>query len=170
MLNYDRTDERILDALDVIAKTDAELYRRMMRDDWTVTFRTSDLPDDIRAFVLSHDDHEVYGVTMPRDCAGRADSESAGRTTLIQSNLDRMSERLHVPVAYFTAETIVHEYTHIGQECGDLPIRSEMPAYDAGTEFARKLPYPYGERIAEQSQEAQAQQIIGALVSVYLHH
>jgi hypothetical protein len=163
MLNYDKTDDRIIDALDVIAKYDPALYRRMMRDDWTVTFRMDGLDDDLRAF-LSSPGSDTYGATMPQECTETDGDPNAGRTTLADAAINREAQKLGVPVPIFTAAVVVHEYRHIGQQCWQTPLQAEMPAFDASTEFAQKLPAPYGERMAQFSEESRTNNIISALL------
>src|SRR5215469_8689459 len=115
MLNYDKTDNRILAALDVVAKYDPELYRRMMRDDWTLTFRKDDLPPDVKA-AFDDPSFGAMGVTQSKSCEGVPDATMPGRTTLNDSMLKAGARKLSVPVHYLAAMTVVHEYEHIGQE------------------------------------------------------
>ena len=160
MLNYDKTDDRIIGALDVIAKYDPALYRRMMRDDWTVTYRMSDMDAEIREMLASGD---TYGATIPKVCSEVDGSPNAGQTALASSAIAARAQKVGVPISVFAAAVIVHEYEHIGQNCYQHPLDAEMPAFNASTEFARKLPEPYGARIEQFSEESRRNNIIAAL-------
>jgi hypothetical protein len=171
-MKFDKSDKLLADTLQVIAKYDAALYARMMADDWTVTFRFDDLPADTVAMFRELQKAELYGTTAPKLCMGdmraREALGPAARVTLGAAAIEQRAGILNVPPAMFAASILAHEYTHINQaQCSGDPFRMEPAAYDAGTELARRLPAPYGERIAEFSEENKEQNIIFALLGEF---
>lgn len=68
----------------------------------------------------------------------------------------RAAHREHVPVTDLIADVLVHEFVHTTQ-AGVDSLAFERPAFQAGITFARKLPAPYGKRLAYLSVSTYAQ-------------
>lgn len=164
-MQYDKTDDRILATLDVVAKYDPELYRRMMRDDWTATFSFAGL-SQAGLNALNPPFGVTFGATLAKACEAyrsELNGDAPGRTTLNERSIEWKARNMRVPFEMFAASVLAHEYAHIVQpQCGGPG--AEPPAFEEGTRFARKLPAPYGERIAQLSEESEMQNIVAALL------
>jgi hypothetical protein len=152
-----KTDPSLTPALTIIKETDPRLYAEMQASPWEAHVAvTGDEPaiNDLMAeygpeqgayflYILEH----AYGATV--------DNKSFLNPGMIKNQ----ARVLHVPVDDFTADVLVHEYTHASSY--PAPNLDERHAFAAGTRFAKKLPAAWAGPIARYSEQGTKQVLAG---------
>jgi len=127
-------------ALDVVKRVEPATYDKMQAEYWPV--HVVDGPDDIK-WVLNSDGPlwwasimqslpVSYGITLDADSADAPDDLRLS-TFLNRPDIIYRAGKLGVSVEDFTADVLVHEFTHRDQAA------DEPTAFEAGTKFGREL-------------------------------
>lgn len=136
-MQFDTGNAFISDALSVVRRYDPALYARMVADDWRVT-TDADTYINWASITFTMGDYEsmatAYGATL---------GEPHRQTWLNRPMIRDWAYEHGIPVSDFAASVLVHEYRHIHQSIepyigADAP--DEIPAFEASSAFARKLP------------------------------
>lgn len=146
-MKYNPSDKLITASLDLIRAIEPSLAARMLADDWQVStdfreafsgvFETA--PHDVPALYRQATGDGNFGLTLPVKPNPLPTSE----TFINAREIKRWAQANDVRVLDFAADVLVHEFTHTSQDGGSQGsapnIDLEIPAYQAGSAFARKL-------------------------------
>lgn len=146
-MQYDTQDQILSAGFAVVKQYDAALYERMDASPWLVSTDLMTALPDISPVDYMRVQH-AFGVTDNM------------RTYINVSDIRRWANENHVPMQYFTADVLVHEFRHTSQTGGESS-EAEIPAFRAGSAFARELPDPYGARIARLSDNGFMSAVMG---------
>lgn len=143
-------------AFAVIAEYDPGTYARMCVSRWEVSTSTQVLAGltPLQDFALTHA-QRPFGATQSNLSPSSGIPGWPPETWVNLPMITRWADANHVPVKWFLADVLVHEFRHVPQDGGES-ADNERPAFAASTAFADRLPAQYGAPIAALSRRTQA--------------